>query len=142
MLSRGHCHSAHQSHVFIVRRQESFDYGEPRFIANRAYGRSSLPYYLRSWDVLPLRETCRAAAAGTFRLFRGHLFTSRFVMLERQSMQNLIEISRHPVLREAVKVSKRSSSASITSLNLKRTRGYHQPVITTQRRPIRKARKI
>ncbi|KAF0318439.1 F-box domain-containing protein [Colletotrichum asianum] len=60
-------------------------------------------YNLGSGDVLNLRETCRAAAAGTFRLFQGYLFTTRLVMLERQSMQNLIEISRHPVLRKAVK---------------------------------------
>ncbi|KAK1837760.1 hypothetical protein CCHR01_19616 [Colletotrichum chrysophilum] len=60
-------------------------------------------YCLKGEDFLHPRETCSVAADGTFRLCQGYSFTTQSVMVERQSMQNLIESSRHPLLQEAVK---------------------------------------
>lgn len=58
--------------------------------------------YLSPEDFLHLRVTCRAIADKTFRLFQADFFNTRAVMLEQQSMQNLVDISRHPILRQAV----------------------------------------
>ncbi|KAK2777127.1 hypothetical protein CKAH01_12252 [Colletotrichum kahawae] len=58
--------------------------------------------YLSPEDFLHLRVTCRAIADKTFRLFQADYFNTRAVMLEQLSMQNLVDISRHPILRQAV----------------------------------------
>ncbi|KAK1634965.1 hypothetical protein BDP81DRAFT_432319 [Colletotrichum phormii] len=60
--------------------------------------------YLESPDVLGLRSACRALADKTSGPFQDRFFRTRHVMLERQSLQNLVDISHHPVLRRAVQV--------------------------------------
>ncbi|KAF4488887.1 hypothetical protein CGGC5_v004739 [Colletotrichum fructicola Nara gc5] len=60
--------------------------------------------YLESLDLLSLRSACRALADKTSGPFQDRFFRTRYIMLERQSLQNLVEISRHPVLRYAVQV--------------------------------------
>ncbi|KAH9225240.1 hypothetical protein K456DRAFT_44057 [Colletotrichum gloeosporioides 23] len=60
--------------------------------------------HLGSSDLLSLRSACRALADKTSGPFQDRFFRTRHVMLERQSLQNLVQISRHSVLRYAVQV--------------------------------------
>ncbi|KAF6803789.1 hypothetical protein CPLU01_16095, partial [Colletotrichum plurivorum] len=60
--------------------------------------------YLESPDLLSLRSACRALADKTSTPFQHRFFHTRHVMLERRSLQNLVDISRHSVLRYAVQV--------------------------------------
>ncbi|KAK1448108.1 hypothetical protein CMEL01_16809, partial [Colletotrichum melonis] len=64
----------------------------------------AISQYLEPPGVLGLRSTCRALADKISGPFQHRFFHTRYVMLERQSLQNLVDISRHPVLRSAVQV--------------------------------------
>jgi hypothetical protein len=59
---------------------------------------------LDSLDLLNLRQTCQAIAAKTAKAFRNRFFNTRYVMLGRRSLSNLVEISHHPVLSQAVRI--------------------------------------
>ncbi|KAK1990765.1 hypothetical protein LX36DRAFT_384427, partial [Colletotrichum falcatum] len=61
----------------------------------------SISRSLPSDDLFALRQTCRCVAEKTW-IFHRRFFYTRYVMLEKQSLLNLIAISRHSVLRQAV----------------------------------------
>ncbi|GKT54378.1 F-box domain-containing protein [Colletotrichum tofieldiae] len=62
----------------------------------------SISRALPSEDLFALRQTCRCVAEKTSWTFHRRFFHTRYVMLEKQSLLNLIAISRHSVLRQAV----------------------------------------
>ncbi|KAF5512297.1 hypothetical protein CGCA056_v012742 [Colletotrichum aenigma] len=77
-----------------------------------AQGRLTLPaetvgcisQHLESPDLLSLRSACRALADKTSGPFQDRFFRTRHIMLEHQSIRNLVEISHHSVFRCAVQV--------------------------------------
>ncbi|KAH7008438.1 hypothetical protein EDB80DRAFT_716554 [Ilyonectria destructans] len=59
--------------------------------------------FLPKEDLLSLRESSRAMNAMTLDIFQRDYFQTRYVMLEDESIENLIDISEHPILRLAVR---------------------------------------
>ncbi|RSL49539.1 hypothetical protein CEP54_012399 [Fusarium duplospermum] len=53
-------------------------------------------------DLLRVRQTCREINERTFHLFAQRFFESRCVMILPESLENLHQISQHPVLSKAV----------------------------------------
>ncbi|RSM06997.1 hypothetical protein CDV31_008839 [Fusarium ambrosium] len=53
-------------------------------------------------DLLRVRQTCRELNERTFHLFAQRFFESRCVMILPESLENLHQISQHPVLSKAV----------------------------------------
>ncbi|KAL0930007.1 uncharacterized protein CTRU02_208391 [Colletotrichum truncatum] len=60
------------------------------------------PKHLR--DYQNFRETCKTIAEATSSAFKARFFRIRYVMLEKESLLNLVNISRHHILSQAVEV--------------------------------------
>ncbi|KZL84852.1 hypothetical protein CI238_12616 [Colletotrichum incanum] len=58
---------------------------------------------LPSQDLQNLRQTCKPMAEKTAMAFHDRFFATRYVMLERHSLLNLVTISHHPTLSKAVR---------------------------------------
>lgn len=59
--------------------------------------------WVRPRDLLRVRQTCRELNERTFLLFAQRFFESRCVMILPESLENLRQISQHPVLSKAVR---------------------------------------
>ncbi|KAI8710630.1 F-box domain-containing protein [Fusarium sp. LHS14.1] len=62
-----------------------------------------IPGYLSADDFRAFRQTCRDINAKTFSRFARTYFQTRYVMLEKESLNTLIHISEHPLLGPEVR---------------------------------------